>query len=402
MEAVKSQSQSKPRPLEKVLAMKGGNGDSSYAYNSAAQRKIVQTVKPILERLIYENTSLELLFGGGGVFRIADLGCGTGTNTLLVADTIVKALQCICTRNRNSTTEMPELQVYFSDLPSNDFNSLFRMLPPWRSGGGDADADKDTESHLKPLATKSYFAAAVSGSHFGRLFPRKSLHFCHSSTSLHWLSRVPEGVEDRGSPAWSGNRVYVSSEYKEAVGDAYFQQFDKDLTAFLQARAEEMIRGGCMFLYLVGRNPGADLVKEQGILGVISRHLEFAFEEMVNEGFIEREKWESFNIPWFGPSPQEVESIVEREKSFAIKSVRVLRGLTIHPMSQVKTGEEDMFGRMVANTYRALFDNIVEAHLGCDQLTNEFFSKVAQRAAANYLEYLPNTMDIVFALLLRK
>ena len=35
-----------------------------------------------------------------------------------------------------------------------------------------------------------YFVAGVPGSFYGRLFPRNSLHFAHSSYCLMWLSQV--------------------------------------------------------------------------------------------------------------------------------------------------------------------------------------------------------------------
>ena len=83
---------------------------------------MVRAVKPILERSIHENMNLKV--NEGGIFRIADFGCSTGGNTLLVADTIVRAVQSSLREG-----EQPEFEVYFVDLPSNDFNSLLRMMP---------------------------------------------------------------------------------------------------------------------------------------------------------------------------------------------------------------------------------------------------------------------------------
>ena len=191
---------------------------------------------------------------GGGILRIADFGCGTGRNTVVAADTIVKALQCSFEEH-----EMPEFEFFFIDLLSNDFNLLFQMLPPARS----------------------YFAAAVCGSHFRRLFPQKSLHFCHSSSSLHWISQVPESVQRKRS-----HRVYVSNDCEEVVRAAYLQQFNIDFTEFLNVRAREIVDGGCIFISLAGRNVGSQLKEEQGILGNIARHIEYAFEELVNEVYI--------------------------------------------------------------------------------------------------------------------
>ncbi|GLJ28215.1 hypothetical protein SUGI_0554240 [Cryptomeria japonica] len=70
-----------------------------------------------------------------------------------------------------------------------------------------------------------------------------------------------ESIQQRSSP-----HVYISSYCEESVGAAYLHQFDIDFTAFLKARAEEIIDGGCMFIYLTGRNEGTHIKEEQGIL----------------------------------------------------------------------------------------------------------------------------------------
>jgi len=121
------------------------------------------------------------------------------------------------------------------------------------------------------------------------------------------------------------------------------------------------------------------------------------------QGLIEEEKLDSFNVPFYGPSVEELQSIVQTESSFEIENVRVLSGFPLHPLLEVREGEEEMFGRIVAKHYRALFENIVGAHLGWDEyLIDDFFSRIASRAAAKYGEYLPNTLDMVVAFLVRK
>eukprot|EP01018_Ginkgo_biloba_P003388 Gb_02316 [translate_table: standard] len=338
---------------------KGGSGDCSYAHNSSVQMKMVEAMKPFLESGIAENTRVEWLRDlEGGAFRIADLGCATGVNTLLAADNIVNSFKQICIRH--SIGRVPEFQVYFTDLPSNDFNSLFRLLPPHQLPGVTAASQHYIRQTTAPRpVSRSYFAAAVPGSFYRRLFPRQTLHFVHSSISLHWLSQVPESVEDKRSPAWNGGGIFISSE---AVGAAYLRQFTTDFTAFLRVRAEEMVPQGCIFIGLQGRN-SCD-VKQQDGLGISAFHLEAAFDDLVSEGLIEEEMRESFNVPFFGPNVEELEKIVEMENSFEIESIRLLRGFPSYPMREVREGEEEMFGRVVANHYRALFENLVRAHLG--------------------------------------
>jgi len=90
--------------------------------------------------------------------------------------------------------------------------------------------------------------------------------------------QIPAGVEDINSPTWNSGHVYISSD---AVANAYLSQFKQDFTAFLEARAEEIIPGGCMFIALVGRN-SSDGKKQSGF-SACARYLEAAFEELVKE-----------------------------------------------------------------------------------------------------------------------
>lgn len=381
--------------LQNVLCMKGGNGDSSYVNNSSVQLNMAMAMKPVLEHSIYENvTSVMGMREVDNVFRIADLGCATGINTLLAVDTIVNAVKLTFIRH---SMDVPEFQVHFADLPSNDFNTLFRTLPPLK-GGADGITAAEHNEEDKPPATRCYFASAVSGSHYGRLFPRQTLHFCHSSTSLHWLSRVPAIVEDTNSVAWNEGHVYISSD---TVADAYLNQFRQDLASFLEARAEEIVPGGCMFIALPARNSGD--IKQQGVLGAGARLLEAAFEELVKESLIDKPKLDSFNIPFYCPSVEELQSIVESEQSFEIDNMTLLTGFPLHPLLEVGAGEDERFGRIVSNVYRAAFENIVGTHLGSDEhLVDEIFKRIAKRAAAKYEEFVLDKLDVAVAVLIRK
>ena len=109
---------------------------------------------------------------------IADLGCSSGPNTLTIIKDIVKAVE------RTSSTLMlhqpPEFRVYLNDLPTNDFNSIFKTLPEFYR-----ELRKE-----KSGVCPSIFIGGYAGSFYGRLFPNNCLHFVYSSYSLHWLSRV--------------------------------------------------------------------------------------------------------------------------------------------------------------------------------------------------------------------
>ncbi|CAA3032622.1 SAM dependent carboxyl methyltransferase, partial [Olea europaea subsp. europaea] len=52
----------------------------------------------------------------------------------------------------------------------------------------------------KNIGPEGCFISCVPGSFYGRLFPKKSLHFVHSSSSLHWLSQCLKGLAANGLP----------------------------------------------------------------------------------------------------------------------------------------------------------------------------------------------------------
>jgi len=113
-------------------------------------------------------------------FTAVDLGCSSGANTVHIIDFIVKH---ISKRFDAAGIDPPEFTAFFSDLPSNDFNTLFQLLPPLVS-------NSCMEECLAADGNRSYFVAGVPGSFYRRLFPARTIDFFHSAFSLHWLSQV--------------------------------------------------------------------------------------------------------------------------------------------------------------------------------------------------------------------
>ncbi|CAI0465143.1 unnamed protein product [Linum tenue] len=160
--------------VEEVFHMNGGDGANSYAKNSHFQKKASEMVKHITIQTIQQ----AYLSIRPNSFGIADLGCSSGPNTLSIVTDLVEAL------TREITPPPAEIRVCLNDLPTNDFNSIFRSLPDLyrqlRKAGTDGVAG----------GSSTVFVSAHPGSFYGRVFPTSSLQFVYSSYSLHWLSRV--------------------------------------------------------------------------------------------------------------------------------------------------------------------------------------------------------------------
>ncbi|XP_055811986.1 S-adenosyl-L-methionine:benzoic acid/salicylic acid carboxyl methyltransferase 3-like [Solanum dulcamara] len=202
--------------------------------------------------------------------------------------------------------QSPEFHFLFNDLPSNDFNTIFQSL-----GKFEHDLRNKIGERFGPCVF-----SGVSGSFYTRLFPSKSLHFVHSSYSLHWLSQVPDLIEKN-----KGN-IYMSSASPLSVMKAYYKQYESDFSNFLKYRSEELMKGGKMVLTFLGRESEDPSSKECCYIWEL---LSMALNELVVEGLIEEEKVDSFNTPQYTPSPAEVKYIVDKEGSFTINRLETTR-----------------------------------------------------------------------------
>ncbi|XP_039068509.1 salicylate carboxymethyltransferase-like [Hibiscus syriacus] len=207
--------------IEQFLHMNGGDGKTSYANNSAIQKQGMYKAKPMLE------DSIKMLFGNNNFpkcLKVADLGCSSGPNTLLLVQEILDVVDetCCCLNHK-----APVFQVFLNDLPGNDFNAVFRSLPSFTTR-----LMEEKGSNFGPC-----FIAAMPGTFYGRLFPNNFLHFVHSS--YIFISDIREHLhgEDK-SPQRAQNLL---------------QHFRAGLQAVSRiARFEEMVPGGHMVLTIVG------------------------------------------------------------------------------------------------------------------------------------------------------
>lgn len=327
------------------LPTNGGSGSFSYQKNSYYQGLAVNVVKDKVEEAIIHKMDVERLSSTTTTINIADLGCAVGPNTFVSMQNI---LDCIVRKYRAQcpNREIPEFSVFFNDLPENDFNTLFRSLPKERR----------------------YFAAGVPGSFHGRLFPEASLHFVHCAVSLHWLSRIPEELLHEGSATWNKGRVHYTSAPDEVVG-AYRARFAADMENFLRARAKEVVAGGLMAILTTGIPHGMPHAMLPA--GVMYDLLGLALLEMAQEGVITEGQVDSFNLPIYAASPQEMREIVERDGSFSIEAMDLTNP------SPWLTGPVNM--QEWTNHVRAAMEPLFAAHFGDQAIVDEIFDRLVRK-----------------------
>ncbi|XP_027347780.1 salicylate carboxymethyltransferase-like [Abrus precatorius] len=345
--------------VAQVLHMNGGIGEASYANNSLVQQKVLLLAKPIREEAItslYYNTLPRSL-------GIADLGCSSGPNTLFVVSEIIKTVEKLC---RQLNQKSPEYKVFLNDLPGNDFNNIFKSL----------DSFKDKLCREMETAIGPCYFSGVPASFYGRAFPNRSLHFVHSSYSLQWLSKVPEGVENN-----RGN-IYIGRTSPPNVLKAYYEQFQRDFSLFLKCRAEELVEGGSMVLTFLGRRSDDPCSKDGCYIWEL---MATALNDMVFEGIIKEEQIDTFNIPQYTPSPTEVKSEVLKEGSFTLNRLEVSEVnwnafddcWNAQEYESKKSESLSDGGYNVAQCMRAVAEPLLISHFG-EAIIEEVFSRYQQ------------------------
>ncbi|KAI4313843.1 hypothetical protein L6164_026791 [Bauhinia variegata] len=330
------------------------------------QREVIEDAKKLIQDGIAKNFETKTSSGSSkNPICIADFGCSTGPNTYIAMQYIIEAIEL---QYKSHGLAAPEFQVFFNDLVANDFKTLFRNLPP----------------------NRNYFGAGVPGSFYGRLFPKETLHFIYSSSTLHLISKVPKEIIDKNSSAWNKGRINYANAPKEVV-DAYATQFQKDVETFLHCRAQELADNGLMALQV---GAAQDVILQQNIYpGKDIELLGSCLLDMAKVGLISEEKMDSFNLPVFFSTTKDLKTIFERNNDFTIERIEKLSPKSLF-LPDV---------RMFVLHRRAVFEGLIENHFGegiVDELFDRFMKKVVE--SPDIMKVTMLTLVVLFVLLKRK
>ncbi|XP_042013053.1 loganic acid O-methyltransferase-like [Salvia splendens] len=339
--------------MSESFPMKSGDDSHSYSKNSLYQKLASDTVKEMIEESVikYLDTDKVTSSMGSTTIALADFGCSIGPNTFLAVQNLIQPLQ----------TKNLEFQVFFNDHFSNDFNTLLTSLPPERP----------------------YHAAAVGGSFYGRLFPRNSLTIAYSSQSLHWLSKPPQGVNNEAGIHGSGA--------PEPVATAYSAQFEADLGCFLDARAEEIVSGGLMFLVMPATPDGLT----QTELSALFDFYGYSLMDLADKGVVEKSRIEEFNLPIHIPRLGEMREVIEKNGCFRIERMELT-----NPKSKV-AGPLDAAN--VVTHMRSAMEGVFAAHFGAS-VADQMFDNVVPMTPriADCFKALHHISNQLFVVLTRK
>jgi hypothetical protein len=199
-------------------------GHGAYNRRSAVQASGASPALPLLEDAAREVA----VPAGEGPVVIVDYGCSEGRNSLLPMAAAIGAL-------RRRIGSAREISVVHTDLPGNDFASLFELLA------------SDPESYLRNDAAT--FPSAVGRSFYAQILPASSVTLGWSAWAVQWLSRIPAPIPDH---------VQVACSRDSAAREAFARQAAEDWATFLACRGRELHPGGKLVVLTMARTDEGD------------------------------------------------------------------------------------------------------------------------------------------------
>ncbi|WJZ83661.1 hypothetical protein VitviT2T_003325 [Vitis vinifera] len=138
-----------------------------------------------------------------------------------------------------------------------------------------------------------------------------------------FTDKVPKEL-GTGQVMNEGN-ICIAKTSPPGVFKAYYEQFERDLTLFLESRAEEIAAGGGMLLTVMGSIQSNDPCSIWELVGI-------TLNDMVLQGLIQEAKLDSSNLPYYAPTAEEVRKVMrgrriiysqETRKSLEKRSVMI-------------------------------------------------------------------------------
>jgi hypothetical protein len=245
------------------------DGAGFYNEHSVQQEEAAAAGVAMLQRAVGE-----VPLPDGGPFMVADYGSSEGKNSF---HPLRVALDQLGTRD--GTRDLP-VSVVHTDLPENDFTSLFETV------------EHDPETYARP----GVFTYAAGRSFYEPLFPDGTVSLGWSATAVVWLRATPCPLPDHlFSFAATGAR---RKTWAEAA--------TKDWETFLRLRAAELRSGGEVVVTTLVSGPNYldwMAVVEGGV------------KDALDAGVIRPSEYEAMVIPTYIREPDELFGAVDRSDS---------------------------------------------------------------------------------------
>ncbi len=195
------------RSTQAVLSMRGGG---YYSERTVGAKRVIDWALPLVKE------GLPARPGADGVLRVADYGAADGGTSREMWDAVFSRLR--------EAGDGREIVITYTDLPSNDFSTLFRTMQ-----GLQGDPALAYQAKLPGI----FVHGCGTGFH-RQLFPTGTLDLGFSATAMHYVSEKPCEITTHVHA--------VGAEGEEAA--LFAERARKDWETILLARARELKPGG--------------------------------------------------------------------------------------------------------------------------------------------------------------
>ena len=189
-----------------TLSMRGAG---YYSERTAGARDVINNAGPMIQAAIEEIPKDKIL-------RIADFGAADGGTSNQMWDNVIS--------KRRKAGDCRQIEMLYTDLPSNDFSSLFRMMQGMQGNSNFA---------LQKNHDNVFVHGCGTGFH-QQLLSNSSLHLGFSATAMHYVSLKPVEIPNHVHAACAD----INSK------TAFAKQAAVDWQNILLARAAELVPGG--------------------------------------------------------------------------------------------------------------------------------------------------------------
>ena len=189
-----------------VLAMRG---EGYYSERTAGAKNVINDAGAMVLNALRDLPPASTL-------RFADYGAADGGTSQQMWDMVI--------RNCRDAGDERQIEMVYTDLASNDFSTLFRIMQ-----GMQGDATYAYQNHFKNV----FVHACGTGFH-EQLLTNASLHLGFSATAMHYVSVKPMEIPNHVHAACAD----INSK------TAFAKQAAVDWQNILLARAAELVPGG--------------------------------------------------------------------------------------------------------------------------------------------------------------
>lgn len=339
---------------DRKLGYSAMEGSGFYNRNSACQASGIALLLPLWEMVC---RTVEI---GNEPLVIVDYASSQGRNSMAPLRIAIEEL-------RRRASDNTPIEVIHTDLPSNDFSSLFNAL------------QDEPNSYMAGLS--GIFPAAIGRSYFQPLLPPGRVHLGWNTFSMQWISR---------SPADAPDHVLAGLTASTSLSKMIKEQQAIDWERFLEVRSMEMRPGAKLLTAFTGR--WMDETGWEWLCG----ELWAAVLDMGRAGLLSEEEQRRITIPIGFRTLDEIRAPFAERGSFAELELEHTEFLKISDPfwdDFQKSGDRQQLARRHADLMRAwsgpTITGLIEPDRDRSALMDDLFARFAARIAADPRKHEP-------------